>query len=565
MLIRRFWPPLAAAAGLAVMALLASPASAVVVPNPVTLSAPGAVLSLTPTGSYDTGIFDESAAEIVEFYAKGKRLLKVNAAAGEVEVLSIADPARPTRLFALQTTGVTAADGSVIPAGAVANSVAVREDDGLGVVAVESDRKTDAGWLVFFDAAGTGAALGAVRVGALPDMVTITPDGDRAVVANEGEPAEDYSVDPEGSISIIELPRHVETVGQSAVRTAGFHAFEGAGLPAGIRVFGGRADAGTGTPAFPVSEVLEPEYIAVDEHSDTAYVTLQEANGMAVVDLRSAKVEKIWPFGTVDHNVVPFDASDRDGAVNIRTWPVQAYRLPDTVATFKVKSTTYLITADEGDTRDWDGYSEVVRVKDLGSGGLKPICPSVAEAAGMTVADLRKDANLGRLNITKAQGLSADGSCYSTLYAYGGRGFSIWTTDGKLVSSSAAQFEQLTAQALPTFFNSNHTEVAFDGRSDDKGPEPEGVTVGEIERRLYAFVGLERVSGIFVYDVTDPRSPAFVTYVNNRDFAGNTGDLGPEGLAFLSDSDSPTRRPLLAVGNEVSGSTTVYTVDVPRR
>ncbi|MBL7497829.1 choice-of-anchor I family protein [Frankia sp. CNm7] len=558
---RRTWPPLVVAAGATAVALLATPASAVVVPNPVTLSAPDAEISLAPLGSHDTGVFDEGAAEIVEYYAKAKRLLKVNAAAGEVEVLDVRNPAAPTRLFAVTTAGITAADGSVIPAGASANSVAVRKD-GLGVIAVQSDDKTDLGWLVFFDANGSGAALGAVRVGALPDMVTITEDGEYAVVANEGEPAEDYSVDPEGSISIVSIPRKIgAAVPQSAVRAAGFHAFEGNKLPAGIRIFGGRADAGTGTPAFPVSENLEPEYITIDRRSKKAYVTLQEANGMAVVDLKKATVEKIWSFGTVDRSVVPFDASDRDSAVNIRTWPVKAFRLPDSVAQFEVGGDIYLITADEGDTRDWDGYSEVARVKDLGSGGRKPICASVATAAGMTLAQLRSDANLGRLNITLAQGLSADGSCYETLYTHGSRGFSIWTADGQLVSYSGDKFEKLIAQALPTYFNSNHTEVAFDGRSDDKGPEPEGVAIGKVRHHLYAFIGLERVGGVMVFDVSDPAAPTFVTYVNNRDFATNAGDLGPEGLHFIDNSDSPTGEPMLAVGNEVSGSTTLFAIN----
>ncbi len=529
----------------AALSLPFAPAQAALVPDPVISSAPGARLALAPLGSYDTGTFDESAAEIVEFYAGADRLLVVNAARATVEVLDAADPAHPTKLFDLGTTGVPSADGSVVPAGAVANSVAVRED-GLGVVAVESDPKTDRGWLVFFDAAGDGEALGAVRVGAQPDMVTLTPDGRRAVVANEAEPAEDYTVDPEGSVGVVVLPRRVRAPGQRAVSLAGFHAFEGDRLPGGVRVFGGRQDAGTGTPDFPVSENLEPEYVAVDAASRLAWVTLQENNAVAVVDLRRAKIVDVWDLGTVDRTRVPFDASDRDGGVNLRTWPVRSYRLPDAIAAYTVRGRTFVITADEGDTRDWEGYSEEVRVKDLGEDGVPPLCRDLGPLSG--------DADLGRLKVTSAQGLAADGSCYETLYAFGGRGMSVFTADGHLVSSTGAQLERITAAALPEEFNSNHTEPAFDARSDDKGPEPEGVSLGRVAGRTYAFVGLERVGGVMVYDVTRPAHPRFVTYVDNRNFAysgedlapedlGLAGDLGPEGLAFISRRESPTHAP----------------------
>ncbi|CAM3853488.1 choice-of-anchor I family protein [Nocardioides zeicaulis] len=550
---------LSAAAVSALAVLTPGSASAGLVDEPVTSSAPGAALSLAPLGTYETGVLDESAAEIVEHWAAGQRLLVVNAAQAKVEVLDASDPAAPTKLFDLQTTGVVSADGSFVPDGAVANSVAVRED-GLGVVAVEAPDKTDAGWLVFFDAAGSGGALGAVRVGALPDMVTLTPDGARAVVANEGEPAEDYSVDPEGSVSVVDLPRVVRAATQAAVRTAGFHAFEGAALPAGIRVYGGRADAGTGTPAYPVSENLEPEYVTVDQTSRTAYVTLQEANGVAVVDLRSARVSDVWSLGTVDRSRVPFDASDRDG-IAIRTYAdVRTFRQPDAIASYRVRGTTYLVTADEGDTRDWDGYSEEIRVGDLGRNGIEPACAAVKAGDGF--------AGLSRLKITRADGLDPTGTCYETLYGFGGRGISVFTSDGRLVADTGDEIERMTAAAVPGSFNSDHATSSFDNRSDDKGPEPEGVTLGKVAGRTYAFVGLERVGGVVVYDVTEPARPRFVTWTDNRDFSvsGTTdlaraGDLGPEGLAFIAADDSPNGDPLVAVGNEVSGTTTLFDVE----
>ncbi|GHD10949.1 choice-of-anchor I family protein [Zhihengliuella salsuginis] len=573
-----------------------TPAAAVPVAPPaavdgVEYSADGARLSLTPVGGYATGTFDEGAAEIVAHYPAAQRVMIVNADAGAVEVLDVADPAAPAKLYEVPAAGVTAADGSVIPSGAVANSVAVR-GDGLGLAAVESPTKTDAGWLLYFDANGeTPTILGAVRVGHLPDMVTVTGDGKTALVANEGEPAEDYSVDPEGSVSIVTLPKTVDdavrgkesgsngkrgAVSQRQVAEAGFHAFEDS-LPEGVRIYGGREDAGTGTPEFPVSENLEPEYISVSPGGVTAYVSLQEANALAVLNIKSGKFTDILPLGSVDHAAVPFDASDKDGAVDLKTWPVQSFRQPDTIATFRSAGTDYTVTANEGDTRDWDGYSEEVRVKDLGEDGLAPVCDAVAADAGMGLEELTADENLGRLKVTTADGLAADGSCYETLYGFGGRGFSIVDGDGALVFDSGAEFEQILAEALPEHFNSNHGETKFDARSDDKGPEPEAVALGEFDGRTYAFIGLERVGGVMVYDVTEPASSEFVTYVNNRDFAVDAegaiddgadeaetlaaaGDLGPESIAFVSAGDSPSGAPLLVVGNEVSGSTSFLEV-----
>ncbi|MEL7976395.1 choice-of-anchor I family protein [Isoptericola sp. F-RaC21] len=548
-----------------------------VVSDPVELSADDARLALSPLGAYATGTFDESAAEIVAYHARSERLFSVNAQAGEVTVLDVARPSSPRKLFALETTGVRAADGSRVPEGAVANSVAVRPD-GLGVVAVESPDKVSDGWLVLFDAAGDGEALGAWRVGALPDMVTITPDGRSAVVANEGEPADDFSVDPEGSVSVVDLPRrltgkHAGAVAQDAVRTATFHAFEGDALPDGVRVFGPDVAGPDGSLAHRVSRNLEPEYVTVSKDSRTAYVALQEANAVAEVDLRRARTTDLWSLGSKDHSLPGqgIDPSDKDDEAAVREVPVRGLYMPDGIASYTSRGRTYLVTANEGDAREWGDYAEPARVKDLGDDGLAPVCDDSPAAA------LLDDADLGRLNVSTASGLRADGSCYEELYAFGGRSFSVWTTDGELVFDSGDAFERVTAEVLGDAFNTNHTETKGDGRSDDKGPEPENLTIGEVSGRTYAFVGLERAGGVMVYDITRPERSRFVTYVSNRDYSvsaedaiddgadpadvlAGAGDLGPEGLTFVPAKDSPTHRPLLAVANEVSGTTTLFDV-----
>lgn len=548
--------------------VLIATAAVAAVDDPPTTSADDAALALEAIGTFRTGVFDASAAEIVTFHPGTQQTFVVNAQSGRVDVLDSADPTDPTLTDSIELAGTGSADGSTVPEGAVANSVAVR-DDGLVVVATESDVKTDDGWLVFLDAEELDA-LGAVRVGALPDMVTLTPDGRQAVVANEGEPNDDFDVDPEGSIGIVDLPAGLSAPAQAAVRTADFRAWDPDGtrtLPDGVRVFGPVLDEDRR-----VSTNLEPEYVAVDPAGDVAYAALQEANAVAVVDLGTATVTDIWPLGAKDHSVAGqgLDPSDRDGGIAIGPWPVKGLYMPDGMDAYTASGRTYLVTANEGDAREWGDYEEPARVKDLGDDGLAPIC------ADSPLADLTGDAQLGRLNVTTADGLVDDGDggeCYDELYSFGARSFSIWTPDGDLVFDSGDEFERIVAEASPEFFNSNHSESNLEGRSDDKGPEPESVTVGQVGDRTYAFIGFERVGGVVVYDVTEPAASTFVTYLNNRDFSVSVedaddpaavldaaGDLGPEGVEFVAAADSPTGKALVVVGNEVSGTTTFFSL-----
>jgi hypothetical protein len=255
-------------------------------------------------------------------------------------------------------------------------------------------------------------------------------------------------------------------------------------------------------------------------------------------------------------NAPGLDASDRDNAINIRAWPVFGMYEPDAIASFQVGRNGYLITANEGDARDWPGFAEEARVSAL---ALDP-------AAFPDAATLKNNANLGRLNVTRALGdIDGDGD-YDALYTLGGRSFSIWTEEGAQVFDSGSDFERIIAARDPQFFNASNDDRAFDSRSDNKGPEPEAVTVGRIGKRTYAFIGLERMGGIMVYDVTQPQRPVFVDYANHRDFsvdpptAAAAGDLGPEGVIFIDAKDSPTREPLLVVANEISGTVTFYAV-----
>ncbi len=487
-------------------------------------------------GDYRTGVFDNGASEIVAYDPGSQRLFSINAADSTVDVLDVSDPANPTLLFAIDAKAF--GDG--------ANSVDVYQ--GNVAVAIQADPATDPGKVVFFDV--NGAYINDVTVGALPDAVTYTERGRYLVVANEGEPSSDYTVDPEGSVSIIDMRRNPARLTQADVRTADFTAFNNATLDPSIRIFG---------PGATVAQDLEPEFITTSRNQRFAYVTLQENNALAVVDLRRGEVLALLGLGFKDHSMSgnALDASDRDGAINIANWPVFGMFQPDGIDSYRTRGGEFLVTANEGDARDYDAFAEEERVKDL----------TLDPTAFPNAADLQEDEAIGRLTVTNVNGDTNGDGTFEELYAFGTRSFSIWDArTGNLVWDSGDALEQITAAAYPDEFNSTNDENGtFDNRSDNKGPEPEGVVVGTVWGRPYAFIGLERIGGVVVYDITHPRAPQFVQYINPRDFAGDpeadtAGDLAPEGLAFVPANQSPTGNPLLFVGNEVSGSISVYEI-----
>ncbi|MAK73375.1 MAG: alkaline phosphatase [Pseudomonadales bacterium] len=575
-------------------------------------------ITLNYLGRYSANIFGASAAEIPAFDPVNQRIFIVNAQKGAVDVLNAADPTNPVLLQELTVESITE--------GAVVNSIAYK--GGYLAVAVEAPTKTDNGWVALFDATSL-EMLGYEQVGAQPDMVTFTPDGEYVLTANEGEPSTDYQIDPVGSISILGVSE-----GQLVeVRTAGFSAFNtqaDALRSAGVRIYG---------PNASVEQDLEPEYIAISSDSGTAWVSLQENNALAKVDIATATVTDILPLGYKDHGTAGngLDVSDSDDAINIDTWPgVLGMYQPDSIAAYEVDGETLLVTANEGDSRAWGeddqaywdgdaskGFVEEFRVKhlvhvsgfdrragddlppqlrDLAAGAL--LNPTTFAYCGATAADpgdCRADENLGRLTVAWTDGyrkdangdpvlfdasgnqnLAGDRLMYDNLYAYGARSFSIRDSEGQLVWDSGDQLEQYFAsdacmlganRTIPCsdYFNATHDEGdTFDNRSDNKGPEPEGVTVGQLGNKTFAFIGLERIGGVMAWDITDPTAPVLVDYLNTREdwttadpstVLATAGDLGPEGLVFIAPEDSPNGEALLVIGNEVSGTTAVYQIN----
>ncbi|NUN66996.1 bifunctional metallophosphatase/5'-nucleotidase (plasmid) [Pseudanabaena biceps] len=499
-----------------------------------------------------------TASEIPAFDPASKRLYVV--AASKVDVYTVSNTGALTAAGQLSP-------GFVPPAGTIAAPNSVDVKNGIVAVAyeikVESTSTNQKGRVSFFNAAD-GTFLNSVVVGFLPDMLTFTPDGKKVLVANEGEPNEDYTFDPEGSVSVIDISGGVAN---ATVIDANFNAFDSqlAGLRAnGVRIVGLNPS---------VSRDLEPEYITVAPNGLTATITLQENNAIATLDIATATITGIKSLGLKNFNLPGngIDASDRDvngtsgggGKINIKTQPVFGLYQPDAIASYSVNGQTYYITANEGDGRvrptangiitgvnEGGIYSDEVRLGDA-SYVLDPtVFPNAAE--------LKRPENLGRLTVTNKSGDTDGDGDFDQIIAFGGRSFSILDANGNRVFDSGDQFEQLTAKFVPTLFNSDPdgTSANFDSRSDNKGPEPEGVTIGVVDGRTYAFIGLERVGDIFVYDVTNPTSPTFVQYLNTPE------DRRTEGLIFVTATDSPTGKPLVITASEDSNTVAVFETKV---
>lgn len=454
----------------------------------------------------------EGASEISAYDPISKKLFTVNVESNQISVTNISDLNAPIQEQPIDLNAFGAP-----------NSVAI--NNGRLAVAVEADPKQNPGKILVYNTVDN-TLINQFTVGALPDMVTFTNDGNLIISANEGEPSDDYTNDPEGTISIIDLT-------DTSVITLDFSSFnsqESTLENQGFRVFG---------PNATLAQDVEPEYIAISSDSNTAWVSLQENNGIAEINLVNKIITNIYPLGFKDYSLAgnAIDASDRDNVKELKNWPVYGMYQPDAIVTVNINGIDYIISANEGDARDYDGFSEEERVDDL----------VLDETAFPVSEDYQNEINIGRLKTTTTLGDTDNDGDYDVVYSYGARSFSIWSTNGSLVYDSGNSIATETLNATPDRFNDD------DGRSDDKGAEPESVEVLNIGNERYIlFVGLERNDQVLVYDITNPMAPHFLNLLSHA------GDEGPEGLLAINAEDSPSGKALLVVSNEDSGTVTIY-------
>ncbi|MEZ9050898.1 choice-of-anchor I family protein [Vibrio sp. 10N.247.311.64] len=529
--------------------------------------------------------FDTSAAEIVSYDSCTDKLYVVNAQAQKVDVLSINSDSAPASEGSIDLQSAAAASGIDIGA---ANSVSTHQ--GLVAVAIENADKQQNGIIALYRS-DTLELITTYTAGALPDMVSFSKDGRYIASANEGEPNADYSIDPEGSVTLVDLTNGPL---QATVTQIDFKAFNQgqprhAELTDKVRI---------SVPNATVAQDLEPEYLTFADNGKL-YVALQENNALAAIDVVSAQVDAILGLGGKPWDNAKLDASNKDKNIgNLQSYAMlEGLYMPDSITSYSVDGNTYIVTANEGDGREygikttqemcdekgfeWDGddyqgtenyttekdfciaYVDEVRGKKLDVDANHPLAGA-----------LKDNKQLARLKVIKPQGtLAAD----QEVQAFGSRSFSIWDESGELVFDSGDDFARIVLEQDPANFNStNDNNQSGDDRSDDKGVEPEAIEVAEINGKHYAFIGLERQGGIMVYDVTQPRSASFISYLNNRDFTqpvctkvdedgdcdndtynSKAGDLGPESIKYFTRSGNH----FIAVGNEVSGSTSVYRVE----
>lgn len=518
---------------------------------------PEGALSLSLVGTYESGSeFASGAAEIVSYDSCSGKLYVVNANAASVDVLSVSADSTPVKTGTIDLA--SAASAACIEIGA-ANSVSAKK--GLVAVAIEAATKQNPGLIALYRS-DTLALIGTYPAGALPDMVTLSADGQYILTANEGEPSGDYSLDPEGSVTIVDISRGFSAK-QARVKQLGFTDFNtgasrAAELPAGVRI--------TGKEGTSVAQDLEPEYLTLSQDGSTAWLALQENNAMAIIDVANARVSSIKALGSKAWDSASgnqLDASNKDaGVAQFASYEQLAgLYMPDTLASFVADGKTYILSANEGDGREYGEYSDETRGGDLAA---------KVDAAHPLKTALVDNNALKRLKLVDDKASYAAGD---TLYSFGARSFSIWNSNLEQVFDSGDDIAQRVHAADAEHLNSDHeSNDSADSRSDDKGTEPEAIEAATIGSRSFAFIGLERQGGVLAYEISNPAAPVFQTYFNNRDFTETVcdlvdgdgecdgtynsaaGDLGPESIDYFSTNG----KHFIAVGNEVSGTTSVY-------
>lgn len=495
-------------------------------------------ISLNLLGSYQNFVTGTNSAEIVVHDPTTQRLYIANSIAGKLDIIDFINPSTPTLIASINITTFGNINSVAVRNGTVACAI---ENSSL---AIGGTNPQDSGKVVFFDK--NGVFLKKVNVGMMPDMITFNHAGTKVFTANEGEPNDAYTTDPDGSVSIVDISGGIAALSQTNVAHVTFTVYNGqeTSLKAqGIRIYGLGASA---------SKDFEPEYISIAKDDSKAWVTLQENNAIVEINLSNNSINYIKSLGTKNTNALNkgLDASNLTKGVNIANFPIKGLYLPDAIASYTVGGVNYLVTANEGDSRAYSGFSEEKRISAV----------TLDPTKFPNAADLQNNYVLGRLNVTDKLGDTDNDGDLDTLYAYGARSFSIWNANtGNLVYDSGDQMELITStNSFSLMFNSSNTTISKKDRSDDKGPEAEGVAIGAIGTNTFAFIALERIGGIMVYDITNPAAPVYVTYVNNRNLISNGPDRGAEGIIFIPQSQSPNGQHLVIAANEISSSLSIY-------
>ncbi|MGH1519163.1 choice-of-anchor I family protein [Chryseobacterium sp. JK1] len=512
-------------------------ATVYIVDNDKPAPVPSNQIQLNYIGSFDPSGNNNSSTEIVVHDVSTQRLFTISSL---TDVFDIIDFSNPTTPSVIKTVNMAAYGGIT--------SIAVK--NGIIAAASPNANPQQNGSVVFFDI--NGNFLKQVTVGALPDMVTFSPDGTKVVTANEGEPNDAYTIDPEGTISIIDISGGIGSLSQSNVTTLNFNNFDS--QLASLTATGLRKVRTNNT----LSQDLEPEYVTISADSQKAWVTLQENNAIAEVNLATKTITGIWGLGKKDMSLPGngFDASDNNGEVLIANWPVKAYYIPDAVQNYKVGNTHYIVTANEGDEKDLSGFSERTTV----GASTYILDPAIFPQSAM----LKASYNLGRFRVSSATGNTDGDSDFEEMAALGARSFSIFNADTKqIVYDSGDQFERYIAANHPLIFNADNESNAVKSRSRAKGPEPEGVALGTISGQTYAFITLERTGGVMVYNITDPNNPTFTDYKHSRSTSAYGGDNGPEGIIYIAPENTTTNKGYVIIANEISGTLSMYEVALP--
>jgi len=500
-------------------------------PNPVNPFTLAGVLR--HIGSYSTGFQSEDGgiAEIVKFNTDNDKVYVVNGMLKGIDIFSIENMATSSTFILDRRIDVS----TMIPEFTFGDLTSIDIDEAHKRIAVsvqEADH-TKQGVVIFLDYVGN--YLGHAMTGVQPDMVLFTNNGLTVLTADEGEPREGYGekVDPKGSITLIPMAATLSL--QSGI-------LQGSNLIASsildFIAFDDKIAELTDKKVILKNDALpsvdlEPEYIALSENQTTAYVSLQEANAIAVINLEEKSITNVFGLGFKDHSIAGNELDLlKDGTISLQNQNVFGVYMPDGITTATIAGTPYLLTANEGDAREWGDYENITSTK----------------------------INSIKVDILK----TSESTTFNTenTYILGGRSFSIWDpTTGLQVFDSKSDFEKLTAWLYPNNFNASNSNVTLDNRSGKKGPEPEDVKVMSIEGTAYAFIGLERIGGVAMYNISQPSTSYLYDYINTRDYSSEiAGDVSPEGICTVEAKDSPTGYPLLLVSHENSGTVAVYEI-----